>query len=102
MKKAMSSSDSFGFFLESMQRRSAGEGAAKAEPLTILRVLTSKGALTMPELLAESHVRVFELTESLKMMSEAGLVSLEGSGGEETVELTPTGAKVAVLALGGK
>lgn len=100
--KPQSSSDSFGAFLERMQRTRVVQGPAKTEPLTILHVLASKGALTMPQLLAESRVSLLEFSETLTIMRDAELVRWEGPAGDETVQLTPTGSRVAAIALEGK
>lgn len=92
-----SSSDSFGAFLERLHHRGSVQSPVNTEPLIILRALV-KGPLGIPELLAQTRVPVFQFSESLRMIGDAGLVRLEGPAGSETVQLTPTGEKVAAIA----
>jgi hypothetical protein len=100
--KGAPSADSFGTFLESMQRQASTGNETNAEPLAILRVLKDKRVLKAPDLLAESRVNVFSFAESLRVMREAGLVSMGGPTGEETVQITPAGESVVSLALKSK
>lgn len=93
--------DSFGTFLESMQR-----GKAKAQPKgnaasKILSLLLSAPTkrLSSAELLRQSNAGVTEFAGTLSELQASGYVSLAMVAGEEVVELMPAGEQAARLAV---
>lgn len=91
------SGDSFGTYLETIQRLEAPEGAA-AEPMRLLQLLAEEGPVTPDHLRATLGMGFSEFAEALDILSVAELVAVVGVPGQEKVKLTPAGARIAALA----
>jgi predicted transcriptional regulator len=92
-----SSSDAFGTFLQSVQRyrQESAEGPARSIPQRLLRQLQESGPTPVVELMPQSELSFTELAEVLKEMEAADFITIQRVSGEEMVELTPVGEKVA-------
>ena len=86
--------DSFGTFLETMQRRESSRQASGGSPIALLTILAESGPQPVPELLARSEMGFTDFSQALNTMREAGLLTLVGQPGQEVVELTETGQQV--------
>lgn len=95
-----SSTDTFGTFLENVQQQNkmVGEQARRNVPQELLRGLLDSGPKPVVKLMPESGLPFTEFARIIKEMEEADFIQIQGSSGEETVELTPIGEKVARFA----
>lgn len=89
-------SDSFGTFLDALQRSSPPPTPSGAS-LRVLRTLAGAGPRTVPELAAASGIGFTDLAATLTTLQEAGLVTMQGQPGREQVEITPHGSEIAAL-----
>jgi hypothetical protein len=84
---------SYGAFAEAVQQ----DQQRRAAPEQLLHTLAAHGPMTVPQLMAATKLSVTDLLESLRAVREAGLVTLEGAAGEETVTLSTSGQHVVAL-----
>jgi hypothetical protein len=90
--------DSFGTFLETMQRGRKGRQQT-GTPIRILQALAAAPAkrLSTAELLKQSSAPITEFANALTALQEPGFIKVETSAGEETAQITPAGERVAEL-----
>lgn len=95
--KAKSSIDSFGTFLETMQRLEPSGGAVRRQaPVDLLSHLADSGPEPVTNLMASCGLGVVEFATTLKTLQDAGLVAVAAvAGGQEIVQLTPIGVQLA-------
>jgi hypothetical protein len=93
-KKSSGDSDFFGSFLESVQRSEKEESVGADLPLRLLIILAEEGPVELPKLISLSSLTLEEFIERLARLREAGLVEMEGSAGNETIQLTEGGLQV--------
>ncbi len=89
--------DNFGTFLETLKRRETSRQASRGASFNLLTILVDSGPTPVPDLMKESGMGVADFAEALKTMREAGLITLAGQPGNETVGLTKNGEQVARL-----
>jgi predicted transcriptional regulator len=89
---------SFAPFLEKMQQYRQRQQTPGGSPLKLLTILVSSGPRPVPELIRESGMGFADFAEALETMQEAGLIALAGQPGQEVVEITPSGERMARLA----
>ena len=89
--------DSFGTFLEGMNKYESNSMASKGSDgqEILLARLSTVSQMTVPELIKDSGLRVSEFKDSLNSLEELGLVKLDGEKGRNVVQLTDNGRKVA-------
>ncbi|HEY7059919.1 MAG TPA: helix-turn-helix domain-containing protein [Chloroflexota bacterium] len=88
--------DSFGTFLDTLQRSSPPPTPSGAS-LRVLRTLAGVGPRTVPDLAAASGIGFTDLAATLTTLQEAGLVTMQGQPGHEQVEITAHGSEIAAL-----
>jgi predicted transcriptional regulator len=96
-----SSSDAFGPFLETLQQSKKQTSKSRKSaniPIDLLVLLKEEGSVSVSEIFENSDVGLFEVTNALKELQDADLLRISGPSGQESVELTPTGDKLAMLA----
>ena len=93
--------DSFGTFLESVQRNSQqpqqSPPATAGAPLKLLGTLAEHGAQPLQELMAQSGLSFTEFADSMKTMQDTGLLEISGTPGQEQVDITPRGRQLTHL-----
>ena len=92
------SADSFGTFLQTMQRLedSPRQGASiRGAPVNLLGYLANSGVEPVMTFMKASGLGVVEFASALSTLQDAGLVIVKGAADAQTVELTPMGAKLA-------
>jgi hypothetical protein len=90
------SANSFGTFLETVQKRRASSlGSGRAA--TRLIQMVADGDDTVPALMARSGMDVQAFMTAFSDLTEMGLIELGGPPGQERATLTPAGKEVAAL-----
>ena len=101
MMDVKSKADSFGTFLESLQRSESAQQApvpASSAP-RILATLADSDPRPMSDLLPLCGLPFTEFADVVKTMQQAELVAVPGAPGQEQIEITPQGRQVARLAV---
>src|SRR5690349_7649596 len=112
---ARPNADSFGTFLETIQKldpttrsRSAepatpespggaeqAPGAAPSQPMELLALLAQESPLAVTELLSRSGLAFDTFADALKAMRDANLIAVSGPPEAQRAELTSSGKQVA-------
>jgi hypothetical protein len=76
------------------------EKTARPSPLTLLEILSAQPQQSLPlfDLQTRSAMEPSPYGASLKSLRDAGYIAIEGDVPEQTVKLTESGAKAALLA----
>jgi Mn-dependent DtxR family transcriptional regulator len=91
-----SSSDYFGTFLSTVQAKEDQPDTGSA-PLEMIALIDEHGPMRINDLQAALHQDIMSFSKVLLTMSDAKLIELKGKPGEETVDLTEPGRRVAEL-----
>jgi len=100
---AQSPAESFTAYLEAKQQWERQRRTAQATggtAFSILAVLAENAGrpMTLPDLQAASSMPFTGFAEAIKRLQESGYITLTGSPGSESAQLTVLGADVAALA----
>jgi DNA-binding IclR family transcriptional regulator len=63
----------------------------------LLKALAGGGPRSIPQLLAETHLRLSPVLQALQTLREFRLINFVGEPGEETVEVTRSGAEAVTV-----
>lgn len=93
---ALSSADSFGTFLESVNRSGTPQEPSGSEvAFRLLAILLKTGPCPMPELMTRSGAALDEFLRAINFIRETGLIVLSGGPGQKGVSLTQEGEELA-------
>jgi len=107
MAKDRTTSGSYGAFLEAANRLGLGQGGQTTssesggqgnESIALLRLVEkAQGTQQVAELLKSSQMGYQEFTATMTQMQKTGLVTISGTGEEETVSTTPLAKQLLSL-----
>jgi len=88
--------NSFGTFLETVQRESRTNQGQPDVPALLLRIVAEHGAMPIAELVGSTGLGLVAILQALDVLKSFGLVSLVGEAGDQKIEATRSGARTAV------
>jgi len=89
-------SNYFGTFLETVQARE-NEPDQGSAPIELIRLVEQQGPIKALDLQAALHLDLIAFSNAVQAMKDAHLVELTGQAGDEKVELTEQGHRLAEL-----
>jgi hypothetical protein len=90
-----SRADSFGTFLKSLQEAEGESAGRDRAVIELLRELTRSGPQPLHEVQEATGLGFLAFADAVKACVRADLVSISGPEGQETIELTQIGSRLA-------
>ena len=87
--------NSFGTFLETVQRGDKVEVAGTNNYLKLLALVNDVDSQSKAELFEESGLGPIAFAKAMRTLREAGFINVVGQPGQEVVKLTPIGEQIA-------